>query len=102
MSNKAHTPSNLENLDHPPAKVAGGMRVKQPDPHRTPLKAQKHDEDEEKKDKDRLDKLDLEERRAQDMQNHTASFQANVTRNAGKNVHRQYNNPETQPRSLNH
>lgn len=90
------------NTEHGPAKVAGGMRVKGPNPHRTPLKGQVHDEDEEKKEKDQADKIDYDERRAQDLQNHTAAIQAGISKNAGTQMRKQINSQETQPRSLNH
>ncbi|KAI9254255.1 hypothetical protein BY458DRAFT_521236 [Sporodiniella umbellata] len=90
------------NLEHTPAKMAGGMRVKGPNPHRTPLKAQEHEEDPEKLQKDREDKIDYEERRAQDLQTHTASGNAHIPKNAGNNVRKQINTNETQPRALNH
>ncbi|CEJ02181.1 hypothetical protein G6F70_004495 [Rhizopus microsporus] len=102
MPNNVNSPSNLENFPHPPAERAGGMRISQPNPNRTHLEEKSHDESDEKKEKDRLDKIDLDQRRQQDLHNHTAAFQANVPRNAGKNPQKQAQRQETQPRALSH
>ncbi|KAI7898501.1 uncharacterized protein BX663DRAFT_524989 [Cokeromyces recurvatus] len=106
-----------EDLDIPPAQVVGGMRVKQTDPRRIPLKEQTKDtvndeqnEDEQQvldqeeefiKDQERMRQRALQERQARDMQSHTASRQANVNANPGTHVS-QTIRQGIQPRSLNH
>lgn len=104
MSNNAEIPSNLA-----PATKVGGMRVKAPDAHRTPLedkhekKEGSEDEDtEEEEEQERMRKRALEERQAQDMQNHTASHQKDISKNTGQNPRQQVTNPSVQPRSMNH
>jgi hypothetical protein len=110
--------SNLENIASCAQKV-GGMRVKNPDVHRTPLKEEETkdetmnatDEDgrevlgnEEQANMEEQEKLharELQERQARDMENHSASRSENITKNAGNNVKQQFITP-TQPRSMNH
>lgn len=110
--------SNLENVAAP-AQMVGGMRVKNPDVHRTPLKEEEPkdetmnatDEDgrevlgnEEQANMEEQEKLhlrELQERQARDMENHSASRNENISKNAGSNVKQQYITP-TQPRSMNH
>ncbi|KAI9342132.1 hypothetical protein BD770DRAFT_398748 [Pilaira anomala] len=107
MSNTNNsTTSPATNLDIAPAQIVGGMRVKQPDAHRTHLKADKKSEEEkeqdvEDEDEERARQRALQERQAQDMQNRTASRQPDVSKNAGTHV----NVPSSQgvqPRALNH
>ncbi|KAG2236154.1 hypothetical protein BDF21DRAFT_376727 [Thamnidium elegans] len=109
MSN-ANNNTAPSNLDIAPAQMVGGMRVKQPDAHRTPLKAENKDSkdneneqtnEEEEEEEERLRQRALQERQAQDMQAHTASRQPDITKNAGSNVKQQFI-PSTQPRSMNH
>ncbi|GAA5816850.1 hypothetical protein MFLAVUS_010384 [Mucor flavus] len=106
-ANNNHTATS--NLDIAPAQIVGGMRVKQPDAHRTPLKAETKDVKEgdeeqtaeEDEDEERARQRALQERQAQDMQAHTASRQPDISKNAGSNVKQQFI-PSTQPRSMNH
>ncbi|KAI9487258.1 MAG: hypothetical protein EXX96DRAFT_517890 [Benjaminiella poitrasii] len=90
-----------ENFDIPPAQMVGGMRVKQPDPHRTHLKEKREESSKMMEEQERLRQRELQERQARDMQNHTASRQAFTTGNPGTHITQKIN-PATQPRSLNH
>lgn len=105
-ANNNHTATS--HLDIAPAQIVGGMRVKQPDAHRTPLKAEtkatkEGDEEEtsEDEEEERARQRALQDRQAQDMQAHTASRQPDISKNAGSNVKQQFI-PSTQPRSMNH
>lgn len=109
MSNNSTAPSNL---DHAPAQMVGGMRVKQSN-RRTSLVDEKkdssmlnHDESHESEEgeddeEERMRQRALQERQAQDMQAHTASRQHDVSKNAGSNVKQQHIHT-IQPRSMNH
>lgn len=99
MSNNADIPHNIE-----PAHKVGGMRVKAPDARRHSLKDEHHDEESEQLNDEEEEKMRvraLQERQAQDMQNHQASRQPDVSKNAGSNVKQQFI-PATQPRAMNH
>ncbi|KAK4515812.1 uncharacterized protein ATC70_010767 [Mucor velutinosus] len=109
---------NLENIAAP-AQMVGGMRVKNPDAHRIPLKEEERkeeamnatDEDgrevlsnEQQAEFDEQEKLrirELQERQARDMENHTASKNEMISKNAGSNVKQQFI-PPAQPRNMNH
>ncbi|KAI7896492.1 uncharacterized protein EV154DRAFT_492469 [Mucor mucedo] len=110
MSNNATAPPNL---DHAPAQMVGGMRVKQ-SARRTSLTGDKKeatmsnneenrdsDEEREEEEEERMRQRALQERQAQDMQAHTASRQPDVSKNAGSNVKQQHVHT-IQPRSMNH
>jgi hypothetical protein len=112
---------NISNLDHAPAQKVGGMRVKEPHAHRIPLKEEEakdastmkeeeeaegrevlHDEEQDNMDEEEKMRIRAQrDRQAQDMQNHVASRQPDVSKNAGTNVKQQYI-PNAQPRSMNH
>lgn len=109
-NNNSSAPSNLE---HAPAQVVGGMRVKQ-SAHRTPLNNEKKDvsmlnedesheneDDKEEEEEERMRQRALQDRQAQDMQAHTASRLPDISKNAGSNVKQQHIHT-IQPRSMNH
>ncbi|KAI8082612.1 uncharacterized protein B0P05DRAFT_489418 [Gilbertella persicaria] len=93
-----------------PAQVVGGMRVKQPNHHNhmhamkneDKTKEEEHEQEQENsEEQERMRLRILQERQAQDMQNHTASRQHDVSKNAGNHVKQQFNTG-IQPRSMNH
>jgi hypothetical protein len=106
---------NPKDLDIAPAHMVGGMRVRQPDVNRAPLREEQQQDNmaiegeeeegrvlntnEEDAEKERI--RALQERQAQDMQAHTASRQPDITKNAGNNVQHTHI-PAFQPRSMNH
>ncbi|KAL7318934.1 hypothetical protein PS15m_002116 [Mucor circinelloides] len=112
---------NTKNIEDfaAPAQMVGGMRVKNPDANRIPLKEEEHkdqamnatDEDgrevlsnEQQAEIDEQEKLrirELQERQARDMENHTASRNEMISKNAGSNVKQQFI-PPAQPRNMNH
>jgi hypothetical protein len=107
---------NSINNNIAPAQIVGGMRVKHPDARRTSLRDESKeatsmnandeegrevDEEEQEEEQERMRMRAFQDRQAQDMQNHAASRQPDISKNAGNNVHKQYIAP-AQPRSLNH
>lgn len=96
MTNSSPTPSNL---DHAPAQVVGGMRVKQ-STHRHTGNKKEDTTNSNKEDNEKKDEEEKEHIRQHDFQPHTASRQPDVSKNAGSNV-KQHIHP-VQPRSVNH
>jgi predicted phage gp36 major capsid-like protein len=102
-------PKNIPS-DIAPAQRVGGMRVKHPDARRTSLKNESkeatsmnenNEDNRNEEEEEERRQRELQERQAQDMQNHAASRQPDIGKNAGSNVHIQYMAP-TQPRAMNH
>ncbi|KAI8997305.1 hypothetical protein BDB01DRAFT_770590 [Pilobolus umbonatus] len=101
-------PNKHTDLEHAPAQKVGGMRVKQPDPHRVPLNTKKEstkeegeEEEEEEEEGHRAAERQTEEKQNYDMHAHNASRQADIPKNAGSHVQEQYR-PNYQPRNMNH
>ncbi|KAL0080637.1 hypothetical protein J3Q64DRAFT_1705405 [Phycomyces blakesleeanus] len=106
MNNATHNHSS--NTEHPPAMKVGGMRVKNPDPHRTALKdenATSEDLTEEEEDAQR--QIEQEQQKANQMRQTSemlaeeAKRNKNISKNPGTNLH-QGPKGDYQPRSMNH
>lgn len=108
---------NPNDLNIAPAQMVGGMRVRQPDANRAPLREEEDinnktmneanednrelDTNEMSSEEERMRVRALQERQAQEMQAHFASRQPDISKNAGTNVQQNFN-PAFQPRSMNH
>ncbi|KAG2192856.1 hypothetical protein INT47_010269 [Mucor saturninus] len=97
MPNNSTTHSNL---DHAPAQMVGGMRVKQAAHRTSHANDKKEDATSNKEDNEKKDEEEKERIRQYDLHAHTASRQPDVSKNAGSNV-KQHIHP-VQPRSVNH
>ncbi|ORY94584.1 hypothetical protein BCR43DRAFT_525773 [Syncephalastrum racemosum] len=97
---------------HPPARMAGGMRVKRPNPDRVPLKAEEqHEEDEQNVDNEEQEREEMEaqkefrERQKYEMQatqmSHQNALAGSQIRNSAQGRTPNYN-PNFQQRSFNH
>ncbi|KAI8358527.1 hypothetical protein BD560DRAFT_374565 [Blakeslea trispora] len=97
-NNKPSIPSDIA-----PAQVVGGMRVKQPNHHNHLHNKKTEDEENEQEshEDEQMRARILQERQAQDMQNHSASRQHDIPKNPGTYA-KQIVNPSIQPRSMNH
>ncbi|KAI9007979.1 hypothetical protein CLU79DRAFT_777367 [Phycomyces nitens] len=102
MNNATHT----SNVEHPPAMKVGGMRVKNPDPHRTALH-ENTSEDVPEDEEEAQRQIEQEQQKANQMRQTSemiaeeAKRNKNISKNPGTNL---FQGPkgDYQPRSMNH